>query len=308
MEPNNKNMTTQDQLRIAAMTAGIIIGVFLLIWIPFKVIPGIFSRTSSWVGTTLSSTFDSGTTAPENTDTQNSTKSTDTTKAATTTKSSTHYSTAPSYYGLPDLQISLYETGVISNGKFVGTSYFGQNDEIAIKFAVKNVGTNVSGAWRMRLNMPSLSTPVTDSAYQQSLKPGDTLIFTATFLNPSSVGINNAYIVIDQFGELNEISKNNNNLTVQLNVNAASNGYTQNLSAYCYPNPGTATVGSNIGWYAVASGGNGIYTYSWVGSDGFSASGYIASKLYTSPGQKSATVMVSSNGRTVQANCSASLY
>lgn len=335
-------MTAKHHFITAAIAAGIILVIALFIWIPFKLIPALFSSGSNYVATTLSSTLIPATSTP--TATQNSNTSTKPTQSEATTNSSATsnntntYTAAPSYYGLPDLAISLISTGIIdpTSGQFIQTPYAGANDTIGIKFAVKNIGTNVSGPWTIRLTMPSRTTPNYDSPYQQSIKPGDEMVFTASFDSPIAQGINIGYITVDPLNLIAESNKFNNSLTVPINIeginyntyynNTAYNSYGSNtyyapttpgygtiytwtnINANCYANPQTTYPGGTINWYVTATGGNGYFSYNWNGTDGLYSTSNEVSHTYYGTGSKLATVAVTSNGQTITVECSAMVY
>ena len=325
----------KDSFGTALMSAGIVLVVLVLIWIPFKLIPAIFSGGTSFVSTTLSSLLVPGestsTPVTKTTTTGNTTTYTNTTSNNTGTTYS-NVSVERNYYGKPDLQISLVGTGIIdpATKQFITTNYAGFNDEIAIKFEVKNVGTNVSGQWKLRINAPSRTTPYFDSNYQQSIRPGDRIVFTTTFNSPTTVGINTTYITADPLNAIDEVLENNNELTVPINIQGTYytynnnynygsysvtpyNGYGttyswSNLSVNCYANPQSTYMGTPITWYATVSGGDGYYTYSWTGTDSLYASESAVNKIYYSSGTKLATVTVNSHGSLITKQCSAYIY
>jgi len=66
----------------------------------------------------------------------------------------------------------------------------------------------------------------------------------------------------------------------------------------CLPSDPTTSIGKPITWTAVPSGGNGDYTYSWRGTNDLTGVDNPVSKTYTTTGVKTATVTVSSGGRT----------
>lgn len=80
--------------------------------------------------------------------------------------------------------------------------------------------------------------------------------------------------------------------------------YDDRLYVSCYPDRYSANVGEYITWRASASGGSGSYTYTWSGTEGLSARGRDISVAYDHAGRKSASVRVSSRGRTVTRSCS----
>jgi len=312
----------KESFGTALMSAGIVLAVLLLLWIPFKIVPAIFSHGSNFVSTTLSSLFIPGDSTSTNIDNSQNT----TTKETVQTINAT-VQTQKNYYGKPDLEVTLIGTGIIdpSTKQFVQTNYAGFNDEIAIKFQVKNIGTNVSGAWKLRINTPSRTTPYYDSANQTSIKPGDRIVFTTSFNSPESAGINTSYITADPLNEVDESSESNNSLIVPIkidgtyynynnNYNYGSNSAASNLpygtlyswsnmTVNCYANPQLSSVGAPVTWYSTVSGGNGYYTYSWTGTDQLYANESAVSKVYYTSGTKMATVTVTSNGQSVTRQC-----
>ena len=345
-EPITIPKTTGEKLKesftAALMPAGIVLIVLLLLWIPFKVIPSIYGHGSNFVATALSSLFVSGdaTSTPiidnQNNVSNKSTSSQSSVNTNSTTNAGATYSNIQVqkvYYGKPDLAITFISTGIIdpASKQFIQTNYAGYNDEIGIKFEVKNIGTNVSGAWKLRINAPSRTTPYFDSDNQVSIKPGDKIVFTATFDSPLYVGINSAYITVDPLNLVDESSESNNLLNVPIkiegtyytynnNYNYGSNSVASNLpygtlyswtnlNVSCYANPQTAQIAAPITWYASVSGGNGYYSYTWTGSDQLYSNGTAAvSKTYYSSGTKVASVIVTSGGQSITKQCSVNIF
>ncbi|MES2436694.1 MAG: SpaA isopeptide-forming pilin-related protein [Patescibacteria group bacterium] len=77
----------------------------------------------------------------------------------------------------------------------------------------------------------------------------------------------------------------------------------QNFYGYCTANPTSAYVNETINWSSSATGGNGNYSYSWTGTDGLSSNNQNVSRSYGTPGQKTATVTIYSNGQQVSQTC-----
>jgi len=327
----------KESFGTALMSAGIVLVVLFILWIPLKVIPAIFSHGTNFVSTSLSSLFIE---AEDDTNTNNS-DSTDNTTTNSSSVTSTNKPTVTNntvsqvqkvYYGKSDLEITLISTGIIDpvSKQFIATNYAGSADEIGIKFQVRNIGTNVSGNWRLRIVSPSRTTPYFDSAYQTSIKPGDRMIFTASFDSPIATGINTAYITADPLNMVSEISESNNQIIVPVKIDGLYYNYNTNynygnnvavpnlpygtlytwtdMNVNCYANPQTTYVGSPITWYATASGGNGLYSYTWTGSDLLNSDQSSVSKTYYSSGMKTASVSVTSNGQTVTKQCSVYVY
>ncbi|MFH1454714.1 MAG: PKD domain-containing protein [bacterium] len=330
----------QESFITALMSAGIVLLVLLFLWIPFKLVPAIYSNGTNLVSTSLSSLFISGDTTPtpKGTATKvniNATNNNQTVNTNTPSNSAPTYSNVPvqkTYFGKPDLQTTLIATGIIdpASKQFMQTNYAGFNDEVAMKFQVKNIGTNVSGAWKLRINTPSRTTPYYDFVNQTSIKPGDRIVYTTSFDNPLATGINTAYITADPLNMVNEDSESNNLLIVPIKIEGTFYSYNNNynygsniavpnlpygtlytwtsINVNCYASPQTSYVGSPVTWYATVSGGNGYYTYSWSGSDLLNANESFISKIYYSAGTKNASVTVTSNGQSVTKQCSAYIY
>ncbi len=76
------------------------------------------------------------------------------------------------------------------------------------------------------------------------------------------------------------------------------------LDASCYVNPTSASTGQTIYWNASAFGGNGNYSYFWTGTDGLGGQSNNVTKTYYAPGDKFASVTVTSGGQTITRQCS----
>jgi len=76
------------------------------------------------------------------------------------------------------------------------------------------------------------------------------------------------------------------------------------LEGSCSASPYNSRVGANVSWNASAYGSYGNYTYSWSGTDGLYGNGQYVSKSYNTPGYKTATVTIYSNGQSITRTCS----
>ncbi len=297
---------TKELLTVAGMAVGIILALILIVWIPFKLIPSLFSGSTNFVASTLNSEF-----LPNKSTSTNQTTTTNTQTSTTTTVQS--YSVPATYSGKPDLSIEFVSQGIIDqSGQFYSTNNAGINNTIVVKFKVKNIGGNVSGPWKLRVVTPDSSNNYDTD--HQSINPGDGILFTVTY-NAQYQGANNTTVTIDPENVLDESAKNNNTFSVGIAV-AGSNYYPTNtysnygtgLSANCYAQPANAHVGSPVMWYTMASGGNGYFSYYWEGTDGLTSNAYTASRIYYTPGPKTARVTVYSNGAAITRECSVYIY
>lgn len=76
------------------------------------------------------------------------------------------------------------------------------------------------------------------------------------------------------------------------------------LQVSCRPNTASAVANTAVSWSASGVGGNGIYTYSWTGTDGLTGTTNPVSQNYTTEGTKTASITVrSGDGQTATANC-----
>jgi len=82
---------------------------------------------------------------------------------------------------------------------------------------------------------------------------------------------------------------------------------TPTLNGSCSANFSSINAGNNISWSAVASGGNGNYTYSWSGTDGLSGANSSISKAYSIAGAKTATVTITSGNQSIVRNCNSNV-
>lgn len=351
MKEKENKKTTWEKMKesfvSSLMSTGIVLVVLLILWISFKGIPSLYSNGSNFVATTLSSLFipEDVTLTPKinaeitndkinnnvATNTISTSINTKTPKINTSTQTQV-LTQVQKYFGKSDLQVTLIGTGIIDSAskQFIQTNYAGYNDKIAIKFEVKNIGTNISGVWKLRINTPSKTTPYYDSEYQISIKPKDRIIFTTSFDSPISTGINTAYITADPLNMVDEISENNNQLIVPIKIEGSSYSYNNNynygnntiisnipngtlytwtnLNINCYANPQTTYINSPVTWFVTTSGGNGYYSFSWTGSDLLNSNESSITKTYYSSGTKTASVTVTSNGVSITKQCSIYIY
>ena len=73
-------------------------------------------------------------------------------------------------YGLPDLEVSITDVGYFAtNDSFVSSSTIPAGYHPAVKFIVKNIGTNWTGTWNFNASIPTHPAKVYKSEPQQSL-------------------------------------------------------------------------------------------------------------------------------------------
>jgi hypothetical protein len=79
--------------------------------------------------------------------------------------------------------------------------------------------------------------------------------------------------------------------------------YAGPLSVTCSADTTYTTVGNTLRWRAFVTGGYGNPIISWTGTDGLTGYGQTVAKSYAYPGQKGATVTVTSGGQVTSAYC-----
>ena len=89
---------------------------------------------------------------------------------------------APS--GLPDFIVTINTVGYLattSADSFIASSTVPAGSRPAVRFTIKNVGTNVTGSWRFSASIPTQSAYIYQSQPQQALMPGDSIDYTLGF-------------------------------------------------------------------------------------------------------------------------------
>lgn len=123
--------------------------------------------------------------------------------------------------GLPDFVVSIDSVGYLAStsaDSFVATSTMQSSNRPAVKFTVKNIGTNKSGEWRFSASIPTQSSYLYYSPFQQSLNPGDSIDYTLGFDQPIA-GSNKMISVTANFDHaVGESNTNNNSASVSITI------------------------------------------------------------------------------------------
>lgn len=75
------------------------------------------------------------------------------------------------------------------------------------------------------------------------------------------------------------------------------------MSVSCAATPLSAATGETITWYSSVTGGSGNYQYFWSGSDGLTGYSSTVRRAYDTPGDKTATLTVTSDGQSITIGC-----
>jgi hypothetical protein len=121
--------------------------------------------------------------------------------------------------GLGDLAVSVTTTGYLtttSTDSFVASTTVPHGDNPAVRFTIKNVGTNYSGTWTFTASIPTYPAFTFTSQPQQSLAPGDSIDYTLGF-NQATQGTNQVIKVTIAPGTADS-NASNNSATAAVNV------------------------------------------------------------------------------------------
>ncbi|MDO8594164.1 MAG: hypothetical protein Q7R93_01475 [bacterium] len=102
-------------------------------------------------------------------------------------------------------------------------------------------------------------------------------------------GTTNAYFLLPNRGYFGEYSSQGNLAT--------------GMSVSCAPMKLTAGVGESVIWFSSVTGGQGYYDYAWNGTDILLGNASSVEKIYTTGGEKFATLTVTSGAQTVTVSC-----
>lgn len=168
--------------------------------------------------TTATSSESVATTTEETTPSRAQTRSaaTSTQRTYTITRGST---TTP--HGLADLRVTVEDVGYLvtdSSGSFVAASSVPAGYRPAVKFTVKNIGTNWSGTWDFKVDVPTRTSYTFQSDPQQSLAPNDSIEYTLGFDFPAIGQAQPITISVNPDHLLNEVSMANNTITTHVTV------------------------------------------------------------------------------------------
>jgi hypothetical protein len=91
---------------------------------------------------------------------------------------------------------------------FVASTTVPHGDNAAVRFTIKNVGTNYSGTWTFQATIPTYPAYTFISPPQQTLAPGDSIDYTLGF-NQATPGTNQVITVTVSPGTADSNANNN---------------------------------------------------------------------------------------------------
>ena len=124
-------------------------------------------------------------------------------------------------FGLPDLIVNINTIGYLetaSADSFVASSTVPTGGRPAVRFTVKNVGTNTANPWRFSASVPSRTVFIFQSQLQPPLKPGESVDYTLGF-DQSNRGVNQTVSITANYDHaIGESSENNNSASTKITV------------------------------------------------------------------------------------------
>jgi hypothetical protein len=124
-------------------------------------------------------------------------------------------------YGLPDLVVSITSVGYLattSADSFIASSTVPAGSRPAVKFTIRNVGTNVTGGWRFSASIPTQTAYIFQSPSQQSLNPGDSIDYTLGF-DQANRGSNQTISITANFDHaVSESNMNNDSASASVTI------------------------------------------------------------------------------------------
>lgn len=121
-------------------------------------------------------------------------------------------------YNDADFVIDNLEVGRITNSRFIRDDEIDENDDVAIRFIVRNQGGETTDDWKFEVkNTPYDTNQTFKSKRQEPLKPGETREIIVEFENPDE-GRYNVKVEIDSEDDTNEENERNNTKSKRLEV------------------------------------------------------------------------------------------
>ena len=129
--------------------------------------------------------------------------------------------TTPSLYGLPDLATKITAIGYLATtsvDSFVASTTVPHGARPAVKFTIKNVGTNATGKWRFSASIPTETAYLYVSDLQQSLLPGESIDYTLGFDQSKKGADQRISISANYDNKIVETTTNNNGASATITV------------------------------------------------------------------------------------------
>lgn len=127
----------------------------------------------------------------------------------------------PVFSGLPDLTVTIAAIGYLATSSaesFVASSTVPVGSRPAVRFSIKNVGTNSATPWRFSATIPTQSAYFFQSQPQLPLSPGESIDYTLGF-DQANKGTGQMVSVTANFDKaIAESNQNNNSAAAYLTI------------------------------------------------------------------------------------------
>lgn len=120
--------------------------------------------------------------------------------------------------GGPDLVVSNFEVGRMSGSRFISDDDQDEGDDAAVKFTVRNIGSQSSGSWKFEISdLPYDNEEDYESRSQNSIAPGQSVDIIVEFENIDE-GNYRLELEVDSDNDIREVNERNNEDTARLEV------------------------------------------------------------------------------------------
>ncbi|MFA6415025.1 MAG: CARDB domain-containing protein [Candidatus Paceibacterota bacterium] len=123
--------------------------------------------------------------------------------------------------GFADLVVNIDTIGYLATSSadsFVANTTVPNGNRPAVRFTIKNIGTNVTGSWRFSASIPTQTAYIYQSQPQQSLAPGDSISYTLGF-DQANRGSEQTISVTANFDHtVTESNVNNNSTSAKITI------------------------------------------------------------------------------------------
>lgn len=228
---NGNGKGAMNTLAVVGFGALLVAGILLAVYAA-RHVPEALSRLSSAVFLSTDGERNGGTETPSAPEAP-SAPATTTQPAATTTPSTPAPSAArtggplyypqaprvvvsqPQLYGLPDLVLTDVRGGYFRGSTFVEDDEVPANRDAAVRFTVRNTGTNVATGWRVRVEVTGEDTAVGGGGM---LMPNGYQNFTLRIENPEEDRRIRINIEVDDQNRVAESNERNNSASLRLDI------------------------------------------------------------------------------------------
>ncbi|MFA7302599.1 MAG: hypothetical protein WC030_02525 [Candidatus Paceibacterota bacterium] len=124
-------------------------------------------------------------------------------------------------YGLADLTVYAGVVGYLTTNatdSFIASTTVPSGARPAVKFTVKNIGTNWSGTWRFSASIPTRSSYTYHSTTQASVGPGDSIDYILGFDQSVKGDQQPLVITVNDDSIVRESNSTNNSIEFKINV------------------------------------------------------------------------------------------